>query len=218
MPTGPASLATLVPNHPILQERADLCALFAEVGPDAPTWCGEWTTHDLAAHLRMREHRLDAGPGLVAGGVFARHTERVQKKTARRPYDALVADLRSGPPVQWPGRWAPDFDVHEWFVHHEDVRRPAGGAPRTDLGALEGPVWAAIGRFGKQLTRPLSCRVRVVSTDGREQVIKDAGDGEVVLTGPTGDLILRLFGRPIEVDVSGDDAAVDAFQRSDLGI
>ena len=36
-----------------------LCDLFEEVGPDAPTLCGDWTTRDLAAHLVMRERRPD---------------------------------------------------------------------------------------------------------------------------------------------------------------
>jgi uncharacterized protein (TIGR03083 family) len=41
-------------------ERAALCDLFDEVGPDAPTLCAGWTTRDLAAHLVIRERRADA--------------------------------------------------------------------------------------------------------------------------------------------------------------
>ncbi len=37
------------------RERAELCDLFDELGPDAPTLCGDWTTADLAAHLVVRE-------------------------------------------------------------------------------------------------------------------------------------------------------------------
>ena len=36
-------------------ERAELCDLFDKVGPQAPTLCEGWDTHDLAAHLWIRE-------------------------------------------------------------------------------------------------------------------------------------------------------------------
>ena len=47
------------------RERAALCDLFAEVGPDAPTLCAGWTTRDLAAHLLVRERRPWASAGIV---------------------------------------------------------------------------------------------------------------------------------------------------------
>jgi uncharacterized protein (TIGR03085 family) len=46
-------------------ERAALLDLLTGVGPDAPTLCEGWTTHDLAAHLVVRERRPHAVPGLV---------------------------------------------------------------------------------------------------------------------------------------------------------
>nr|BFE88977.1 hypothetical protein GCM10020093_115780 [Planobispora longispora] len=46
-------------------ERAALSDLFARLGPDAPTLCEGWTTFDLAAHLVLRERRLDAAPGIA---------------------------------------------------------------------------------------------------------------------------------------------------------
>ena len=51
--------------NPAQTERAALCELFAEVGPDAHTLCGEWTTRDLAAHLVVRERRPDAAIGII---------------------------------------------------------------------------------------------------------------------------------------------------------
>src|SRR5215468_5331792 len=79
-------------------ERAALCALLDETGPDAPTLCEGWTTLDLAAHLVLREHRPDAGMG-VLGGPLAGHTARVQRKmTGRVPYSRLVQIIRDGPP------------------------------------------------------------------------------------------------------------------------
>lgn len=204
-------------EHPILRERAALCDLFEEVGPDAPTWCGDWTTHDLAAHLWAREHRPDAGPGLVLGGIFAKHTQKIERKTARRPYAELVDALRDGPPVHWAGRWIPEMDVHEWFVHHEDVRRPSGREPRADLGELDDKVWSAIGRFQRMLISDLDVGLRLRAPDGRERIAKK-GSPEVVLTAPAGELLLRLFGRPVEVEVSGPPEAIAAFESASFGL
>jgi hypothetical protein len=47
------------------QERLGLCDLFDELGPSVPTLIDGWTTHDLAAHLVLREHDLVAGTYLV---------------------------------------------------------------------------------------------------------------------------------------------------------
>ena len=45
-------------------ERERLCDLMNELGPEAPTLLEPWTTHDLAAHLVIREHDYSAAPGL----------------------------------------------------------------------------------------------------------------------------------------------------------
>ena len=73
-------------------ERLALCALLDQTGPQAPTLCEGWTTRDLAAHLVLREHRPDAGAG-VMGGPLASYTRRVQRSlTQRTPYPQLVDD------------------------------------------------------------------------------------------------------------------------------
>ncbi len=109
-------------------ERSALCALLDETGPAAPTLCEGWRTLELAAHLVLRERRLDAAAG-VLGGPLAGHTERVQRTLIERtPFPQLVAAIRSGPPRLSPFR-IPGVDeranVVEYFVHHEDVRRAA---------------------------------------------------------------------------------------------
>jgi uncharacterized protein (TIGR03085 family) len=202
--------------HPSLSERAALCDLFDELGPDAPTLCDGWRTTELAAHLRMREHRLDAGPGLVLGGAFGRHTEKVQAKTAQRPYADLVADLRASPPKRWFGRWVPAADLHEWFVHHEDVRGAAGQPARQD-DALDDALWGILGTWGKNLTRRSEVGVELVAHDGRQRTAK-AGDPAVTLTGRPGELLLHLFGRDADVEVTGAADAVEAWRRADHGI
>ncbi|HWM99593.1 MAG TPA: maleylpyruvate isomerase family mycothiol-dependent enzyme, partial [Streptosporangiaceae bacterium] len=78
------------------EERSALCALLDKTGPDAPTLCEGWTTGDLAAHLVLRERRLDAAAG-VAGGPLAGYTARVQQRIRNRiPFPDLVRIIRSG--------------------------------------------------------------------------------------------------------------------------
>ena len=74
---------------PARAERLALCELFVQVGPDAPTLLGEWTTRDLAAHLVVRERRPDAAAGIVVP-ILARHAERVRVQERERPWP-LVA-------------------------------------------------------------------------------------------------------------------------------
>src|SRR5690349_13654553 len=78
-------------------ERNALCDLFTEVGPDAPTLCEGWLTRDLAAHLVLRERRMDAAPGILIKPL-AGYTRRVQDGYAARPWAGLVDLVRSGPP------------------------------------------------------------------------------------------------------------------------
>ena len=117
-------------------ERLALCALLEETGPGAPTLCDGWTTRDLAAHLVLREHRPDAGAG-VLGGPLAGHTRRVQRKMAKRtPYQRLVDEIREGPPrlsvFGLPGA-DERANLVEFFVHHEDVRRGSPGWEPRDI-------------------------------------------------------------------------------------
>src|SRR5262249_38403716 len=59
-------------------ERRVVADLFDEVGPDAPTLCAGWQTRDLAAHLIVREHRLDAAPGILVKALAPR-LDRIQR-------------------------------------------------------------------------------------------------------------------------------------------
>ena len=129
-------------------ERAALADLFEELGPDRPTCCEGWTTRDLAAHLVVRDRRPDAMPGLVLGGPFAAWTARVQAAAGARSFAALVAAVRSGPPVWLPGAW-PAVDqltnTAELVIHHEDVRRAQPGwSPRPLPRATQDRLWSTV--------------------------------------------------------------------------
>ena len=120
-------------------ERAQLCDLLDELGPEAPTLLEPWTTRDLAAHLVVREHDGLAGPGLVLPGAWGRLAERRRSTLASRDFAGLVGTIRSGPPpgffcIGWVRRLP---NLKEFFVHHEDVRRANGRGSRTNELALD---------------------------------------------------------------------------------
>ena len=127
-------------------ERAQLCRLFEELGPEAPTLLEPWTTRDLAAHLVLREHHNLAGPGLVLPGVWSRFAEGQRRALTLKDFSSLVATIRSGPPpgffqIGWVRRLP---NLNEFFVHHEDVRRANGRGPRTNEHAMDEALWGNV--------------------------------------------------------------------------
>jgi uncharacterized protein (TIGR03085 family) len=83
------------------RERAALVETMRTVGPDASTLCGDWTTRDLAAHLVVREGRLDATAG-VAVPFLAGYTAKVQRQvTESTEWDELLDKIASGPPLYY---------------------------------------------------------------------------------------------------------------------
>ena len=204
-------------------ERRALCALLDEAGPGAPTLCEGWATRDLAAHLVLREHRPDAGVGLL-GGPMAGYTARVQASMARRvPYARLVQIIRDGPPrVSVFG--IPGMDERanlvEYFVHHEDVRRAAPGwRPRELDPELAEQLWQ---RLRLPITRLILRRVPVgVEFARSDAAAGDAGDGGarrrlritirngtpvVTVVGSPAELTLWTFGRTTAAQVRLDGA------------
>jgi uncharacterized protein (TIGR03085 family) len=177
------------------------------LGPDAPTLCEGWVTRDLAAHLWVREHRPWAVPGMVAkGGPLHRSTDRLQERVGQRPFAEIVASLRSGAPVPTPvlGK---AIDLHEFFVHHEDVRRANGMDPRADP-ALDNALWRIIPVFGRFLTREArGIEITLATPDGGRRRVR-TGDRSVEAHGAPQELFLWLYSRPARVDVTGDIGGV----------
>jgi uncharacterized protein (TIGR03085 family) len=214
--TSPASHAPA--NALAAAERSALADLMTEVGPDAPTLCGDWTTRDLAAHLVVRATRPDAAAGIVVPQL-AGYTGRVMAAVARRDWPTLVGDVRQGPP-----RWSPQSlaaldsatNTIEYFVHHEDVRRAAHAwAPRELSPDDVSSLWAQAARAAGYLLRRCPVAVAYAPTDGpaagaRHDVRK--GSSGVVLTGPVGEIVLAAYGRPTQgLEITGSDEDVAAF-------
>jgi uncharacterized protein (TIGR03085 family) len=203
-------------------EREQLCDLFLELGPDATTLCEGWATLDLAAHLVVRENDPRGGLVILGGDRFSGLEERLMGKAKARGLEALVAKLRSGPPlVPWrlPGlRTA--MNLSEWFVHHEDVRRANGLAPRPDLAKLEAELWKLLGQASRLMVRGLKGAGLTVVAPGYGERVVRKGQPVVTLTGSPQEVALYLNGRrtAAEVKLDGDDAALEALAAAKLGI
>jgi uncharacterized protein (TIGR03085 family) len=210
------------PDTTARRERLALCDLFLEVGPDAPTLCGDWTTRDLAAHLVMRERRPDGAIGIVIGAA-AGHAEKVQRAIADTDWETLVERVRSGPPVWSPTRLASIdalANTTEFFVHHEDVRR-AGESwePRRLDAELVDRLHAGL-KMAKRLVASSEVGIVLEPTDDRAPVTAEDASPSVTVRGPVGELVLFVFGRQqvSEVELEGDDEAVEAVRSGAFGI
>lgn len=204
-------------------ERAELCDLLEEVGPDEPTLCEGWTTRDLAAHLVTREGRPDTSLGIL-GGPLASWTEKVQSDAASQPYEKLVSLIRSGPPI-WSAFRLPWVDGQlntlEYYVHHEDVRRRHPGWKVRDLDpALSDFIWDRLKLAGRGWFGKVDGGVTLIRTDGdgAEHRVK-GGEPAITISGTAGEIVLVAFGRSeADVQVAGDPEAVARFREVRLHI
>jgi uncharacterized protein (TIGR03085 family) len=201
-------------------ERAVLCDLLTELGPDEPTLCVGWQTRDLAAHLALRERRPDAAPGILFAAL-AGYTRRVQAGFAAKPWAELVDLVRTGPPTFSPTR-IPVVDKLvnsvEMYVHHEDVRRAQPGwKPRDPDPERDAVTWAGVSRSGRLTLRRSPVGVVLRRPDGAEVVVR-RGPNTVILSGEPGELLLFAFGRDaVRVEFEGEQssiAVVKGMQRS----
>lgn len=204
-------------------ERAALLDLMTELGPAAPTLCEGWATHELAAHLVARERRPQAVAGILVRPLHGL-TAAAEARMRRLPYDDLLATLRGGPPL-WSaggalrGPLSGITDVHELYVHHEDVRRLVDPTPRQAGADLDAALWKRLRLLGPALTSRLGVGLSVVTPDGRTARVRKGPD-PVTLHGTPAELFLWLFGRRsvAAVEVSGSPAAQQAARTAPLGL
>jgi uncharacterized protein (TIGR03085 family) len=202
------------------RERSALVSTFRQVGPDAPTLCAGWTTRDLAAHLVVRERRLDATAG-VALPFLAGYTEKVQHKLAQSTgWDDLVELVASGPPIYSPFKL---FDavanLGEMFIHHEDVRRAVDGwQPRVLDPSIATPLRRQLGLMGRLMLGKLPGQVELRTPAGERIARVGRGDA-VTLTGDPQELLLFVAGRDaVRIEFDGDAAAVAAVRSTPRGL
>jgi uncharacterized protein (TIGR03085 family) len=204
-------------------ERAALCDLLDELGPDAPTLCVGWTTRDLATHLYVRDRDPKAWAGISVGRLQGL-AEKAMASQADRPYEQIVADVRIGAP-----KWSPMglpvakdlVNLLEFVIHHEDVRRAQPGwGPRALPSTLADSVWRAV-RLGARATlrrAPDGVVLRRAGTDS--SVVAKKAPLTVTVVGDPVELALFTSGRQraARVDLSGDDAAVSRLVAAPLGL
>lgn len=194
-------------------ERRELCDLLDEVGPDAPTLSGEWTTFDLAAHLVVRDRDLLGSPGIVLPGPFARLTEARMERAKATGYGAVVATVRRGPALWW--RLAPEgVNLNEFFVHHEDVRRGAADTtPRLPDAKRDAALWSWVSKAGRGLARRSPKGLVARTPEGATATLR-SGPGTVTIVGLPGEILLFLNGRHgaahVELEGAPDDIAAVA--------
>jgi len=201
-------------------ERAALVTLMRGVGPDQPTLCGEWTTRELAAHLVVRERRLDAAPGILLPAL-ADYTERVtQQMAAEHDWNVLLDKVASGPPLLSPFKLLdPLINVGEMFIHHEDVRRAASEwEPRELDDATTSAVTRQVSLMARMTLAKTPAKVSLRTPEGKTLATVGRGPS-VIVTGPSAELLLFVSGRDqVRVEFSGDDEAVAAVKAGRSGL
>ncbi|RVW03569.1 TIGR03085 family metal-binding protein [Rhodococcus spongiicola] len=195
-------------------ERHALVDTMRMIGPDAPTLCGDWTVRDLAAHIVLRERRFDASPGIMVSALSG-YADRVQRGIARRDWNALLDDVRSGPPVWSPLRWVDEqANLAEMFVHHEDVRRAQKHwSVRALPDRLQDKLWAVATGIGRRSYRRSPLTVVLERPDGKRATVRSVGATSVTLRGEPAELLMYAFGRDqaqVEFEGKPEDVAVVA--------
>jgi uncharacterized protein (TIGR03085 family) len=207
-------------NSTAQQERAALVTTMRGVGPEQPTLCGGWTTRDLAAHLVVRERRLDAAPGILIPKL-ADYTERVQNQVAaENDWNVLLDQIASGPPLFSPFKLLdPLVNVAEMFIHHEDVRRAVNDwEPRELDKGTTSALARQVGLMARMTMSKTPAHVSLRTPDGKTLATLGKG-ATVVVTGDPGELLMFISGRDeAKVTFSGDDDAVAAVRGGERGL
>ncbi len=206
----------------VASERARLCAVAEQVGPDAPTLCGEWTVRDLVVHLLLRE-----GSPASAGIMFKPLSgllDRASSRLGEQEFADLVKRLRHGPPA-----WSPFalpkigamLNLLEFFVHHEDIRRAQPDwRPRSLPRRDEDGIWRSARHAGRGLVAKSGAGVGVVAerTDTGERVTLSRSTPTVTVRGLPSEITLFLFGRKAQAEVELDGAPEDVARLESAGL
>lgn len=208
---------------PARRERAALCDLFVELGPDEPTLSGDWTTRDLAAHLVVRERRPDAAIGILVSKA-AGYTDKVQSGIAAGDWGELVDTVRSGPPFWSPTKLEKVDQVAntvEFFVHLEDVRRAQPTwEPRVLDDDLTDALYGVLAKMAKRLVSKAPVGIVLEPADDHEPIVAKQAEPSVTVRGPVGELVMFVYGRQehSRVELFGDDDSVAAATSASFGI
>ncbi len=205
-------------------ERLALCDLFDQLGPDQPTLCEGWTTHDLAVHLYVRESDPLAGPGIMISALADTTERRMAQAKKKFSFTEIVDKVRKGPPTfsiySFPG--GHNLNTTEYLVHHEDVRRAQAGFTVRELPAdQQQGLWKQVRLASKSMLRKAPSGVVLRLPNGEEAVAKKPTElGSVTVTGDPVELVLFCFGRqPVaQVKFDGDAELVERLRSASFGV
>jgi uncharacterized protein (TIGR03085 family) len=181
--------------------------------------CEGWDARDLAAHLVVRERRLDAAPGILIP-AFADYTERVQHQvSASTDWDVLVGQVADGPPLYSPFKLLdPIANVAEMFIHHEDVRR---ARPEWEPRTLDDQTVAALRRPVAMMSRMTlrKAPAKVILRTPQGDTLATVGRGqEIVITGDPGELLMFVARGEGRVTIDGPTDLIEAVKRARGGL
>ncbi len=202
-------------------ERTALCDLALQLGPDAPTLCGDWDIADLVTHLLLRE-RSPLALGILVpqlAGVTERAMSRMKEGTE---FAVLVERLRKGLPTPFGlDKIEARFNTVEFFVHHEDIRRAQPEWTSRELsGSDESRLWRTVSVLGKGLARNAPVGVVLERSDTGERAVLKQSPSSVVVKGLPSEVTLFVYGRKEQarVELEGSDEDVAALREGDLGV
>ena len=206
-------------------ERLALSDLLDQLGPDQPTLCEGWDTHDLAVHLYVREADPMAGPGIMIAALADTTERRMKRAKERYSFTEVVDKVRNGPPpisIYALPKIGHQLNTTEYFVHHEDIRRaqPAYDVRTLPADQQEG-LWKAVRLASKTMTRKSPSGLVLRRPDGTTAVAKRPTElGSVTVTGEPGELVLFCFGRQqvADVELDGEAEAVDQLRNASFGV
>lgn len=170
---------------------------------DQPSLCGDWTVHDVAAHLVANAKTTRTG--IVRAMVRARFdfdrqtAQGVERERGSTPRDTLarlrqVAMLTSTPPAPLDSR------LVEEVVHGEDIRRPLGIKREYQAEAVVRSLrYQARTPVSFGGAKQLVASIKLRATDADVSI----GDGPEV-SGPALSLLLAISGRKVALqDLDG---------------
>ncbi|MEW2084735.1 TIGR03085 family metal-binding protein [Streptomyces sp. NPDC005283] len=204
------------------RERLLLAEMLESAGPEAPTLCDGWNTRELAAHVVVRERRVDAAAGIVLSPLKSR-LDRVQAEFAAKPYSELIQLIRTGPPRMSPyaiKQIDEAANTVEFFVHTEDVRRAQPDWKPRELDRIfENALWSRLEKASRLLGRRSPVGLVLRRSNG-QTAVGHRGTPVVTVTGEPSELTIFMFGRQgtAQVDLEGDKDAIARLHEAKLGM
>lgn len=197
------------------EQRAELAALLERVGPQAPTLAGEWTTHDLAAHLWVRENDPLSLPGIAVEAFSTLTAGRMSRARQKYSYAELVRRFRC--PRIWTRAMAVANGA-EFFLHRIDVLRADPALDWTPPGPSgQDALWRLVKLVSLRLRRSgLGIVIERDDTGATHRV--RPGSETVTILGRPSELLIYLSGRGhlAQVEFIGAPAQVEKVRALDL--